>query len=63
MSLEHPTEGEVAGAAVRLYNVAINYAIDHPGTPLGQARDYWDPYLWDIAERLGALVGIEPRCP
>ena len=57
MSVEHPTEGEVAGAAVRLYNIVINYAIDHPGTPLGQARDYWDPELWDITERLMVLVG------
>ena len=53
----HPTESEVAGAAVRLYNVAINYAIDHPDTPLGQERNYWDPELWDIAERLMVLVG------
>lgn len=57
MSEQHPTEGEVAGAAVRLYNVAINYAIDNPASALGQARDYWDPELWDIAERLMVLVG------
>ena len=57
MSVEHPTEGEVAGAARLLYNIATNYAIDNPDSPLGQARDYWDPELWDIAERLAYLVG------
>ena len=61
MSVEHPTEGEVAGAAVSLYNAVTNYCIDHPGTPLGQARDYWDPELWDIAERLMVLVGEKVR--
>lgn len=59
MSLEHPTEGEVVAAAVRLYNVAVNYALDHPDSALGNERDYWDPELWDIAERLGTLVGVE----
>lgn len=59
MYLEHPTEGQVVDAARRLYNVAINYALDYPDSPLGQARDYWDPELWDVYERLCALLGVE----
>lgn len=59
MSLEHPTAAQVADAARRLYNVATNYAIDHPESPLGCERDYWDPELWDIYERLCALLGVE----
>ena len=59
MSLEHSTAGEVAGAARRLYNVATNYALDLPESPLGSARDYWDPELWDVYERLCALLGVE----
>jgi aspartyl/asparaginyl beta-hydroxylase (cupin superfamily) len=57
MSLEHPTEGEVAGAAVRLYNIVMNYADDHPDRLPEKLMDYWDPELWDIAERLIVLVG------
>ena len=59
MYLENPTEGQVADAARRLYNVATNYAIDHPDSPLGRERDYWDPELWDVYERLCALLGVE----
>lgn len=59
MSLEHPTAAQVADAARRLYNVATNYALDRPDSPLGAARDYWDPELWDIYERLCALLSVE----
>lgn len=59
MSREHPTEGEVVGAAVRLYEVVTNYGIDNPTSPLGKERNYWDPELWDITERLEKLVGVE----
>jgi hypothetical protein len=59
MSLEHPTEGEVVGAAVRLYNIVTNYAVDHPETIPQEVISYWDPELWDIAERLGKIVDID----
>jgi benzoyl-CoA reductase/2-hydroxyglutaryl-CoA dehydratase subunit BcrC/BadD/HgdB len=59
MSLEHPTAAQVADAARRLYYMAVNYAIDHPDVVSEAERAYWDPELWDIAERLGVLVGVE----
>lgn len=59
MSLENPTAGEVVDAAKRLYYVVANYAIDHPDVFPPELVNSWDPELWDIAERLGALVGVE----
>jgi predicted proteasome-type protease len=59
MSLEHPTKAEVAGAARHLYNITTNYLIDHADQYLPEIRDYWDPELWDVYERLCDLLGVE----
>lgn len=59
MSIENPTQDEVVGAAKRLYYLFANYAIDHPEVVSEEARQYWDPELWDVTERLGALLGVE----
>jgi|GEM_PF-6446250 hypothetical protein len=59
MSKENPTQDEVVGAAKRLYYLFANYAIDHPEVVSEEARQYWDPELWDVTERLGALLGVE----
>ena len=54
--MENPTEGEVADAARRLYYLVANYGQDRPGAI---DLDYWDPELWDVYERLAALLGVE----
>ncbi len=59
MSMEHPTGGEVIGAAKRLYYLTTNFLLDHSDRFPPEVRDYWDPELWDIAERLGELLGVE----
>jgi hypothetical protein len=59
MSLEHPSEGELAGAAKRLYYLVANYALDHPDRFPPEVVNYWDPELWDVYERLAAIVGVE----
>lgn len=59
MGLENPTADEVVGAAKHLYYIVANYAVDHPASFPPETIGYWDPELWDIAERLGALVGVE----